>query len=404
MANSLLTISQITREALRLFVNENAFLKNINKQYDSSFAQDGAKIGSSLRVRLPNDYTVRTGAAISTQDTSEQYTTLTVSTQKGVDVKFSSAERALSLDDFSTRVLKPMMNNLAGNVAADVMTGAEGGVSNFVSKVDGSSNIVSPDASTWLTAGAYLDQASAPRGNRKIIIDPITQARTVSSLSGLFNPATKISSQFSSGEMGNALGFDWMMDQTVLTHTTGAYSTLGTVSGANQTGSSITTSSLAGPLKQGDIITFAGVYAVNRVTKQTTGRLAQFVVTADVATSATSIPIYPALTPPSGGNPVQYQTVTASPANSAAITVVSKASEVYRKNLAFIPEAVTMATADLDLPRGVHEAARESYGGISMRMVSAYDISSDNFLTRLDILYGYKWLRPEWACVVADVP
>jgi hypothetical protein len=398
MSNSLLTIDMITREAVRLWKNSNAFLQNIDRQYDDQFARGGSKIGTTLRIRLPNDFTVRTGAAASPQDTTEQKTTLTVATQKGVDVQFSSAERALSLDDYSKRILAPAINNLAGAVAADIISGSEA-IPNYVSKVDGNGKVTTPDASTWLTAGAYLDQMSAPRADRKVILDPLTQARTVSSLAGLFNPAAGISKQYATGQMTNALGFDWMMDQTVVKHTTGAYGTLATVNGGSQTGSTITVSALNGPLKKGDIISFSGVNSVNRITKVDTGQLAQFVVTADVAAAATSIPIYPALTP----GAVAYATCTASPANGAAITVVSKASEQYRKNFVFLPQAATMVTADLELPRGVHEAARATLDGTSMRMVTAYNVSTDQFITRLDILYGYQWVRPEWACVVPDV-
>lgn len=398
LSNTILTISQITREAIRLFRNSNAFLQNIDRQYESEFGNHGAKIGSQLRIRLPNDFVVRSGATASPQDTTEQQTTLTVATQKGVDVQFSSAERALSLDDFSKRILAPQVNNLAGAIASDIISGSEA-IPNLVSKVDGSGNLLTPDASTWLTAGAYLDLASAPRSDRKIMLDPLTQARTVASLAGLFNPASALSKQYASGTMMNALGFDWMADQTVIKHTTGAYGTLATVNGGSQTGSSITVSALNGPLKKGDVISFAGVNSVNRVTKQDNGVLAQFTVTADCATSATSIPIYPALTP---GN-VVYATCTASPANGAAITVATKASVVYRKNFAFLPQAATMVTADLELPKGVHEAAREQLDGVSMRMVSAYNVSTDQFITRLDVLYGYLWVRPEWACVVPDI-
>jgi len=402
MANSLLTISMITREAVRLWKNSNAFLKNIDTQYDDQYAKTGAKIGSALRIRLPNDFVVRTGAAASVQDTAEPSTTMTLATQKGVDVSYSSAERALSLDDYSKRILAPMINNLAGAVALDVMGGVEGGISNYVAAIDGSSNIIAPTVTTFLNAGAILDQMSCPRGNRKIILDPVTQAKTVSALSGLFNPTGTISKQFNSGEMGSALGFDWLMDPVIIKHTTANYSGTKTVNGAGQTGLTITVNAVTGGFAAGDIITFAGVNSVNRITKQDNGSLAQFVVTSTMASGGTSVSIYPAIVPPSGGNPVQYQTVTASPANSATITVVSKAAEVYRKNFAFAPEAVTMATADLDIPKGVHEASRVQLDGISMRSVSAYNIGTDQFITRLDILYGYKWVRPEWAVVIAD--
>lgn len=402
MANSLLTIDMINREAVRLFTNSNAVLMQVDRQYDDQFARTGAKIGSTLRIRLPNDYTVRTGQVASVQATNEVNTTLTLATQKGVDMSFTSADLALSLDDFSERILAPAVNNLAGAVASDVMSGVEG-FSNLVFK--GSTLTASPDASTWLQAGAQLDLLSAPRDRRKILLDPLTQARTVSSLSGLFNPQIKVSDQFTTGEMArNTLGFDWYMDQTVIKHTNGTFSAGGTVNGANQTGTSITVNAITGTLKKGDIVTFAGVDAVNRVTKQTTGQLAQFVVTSDVATGATSIPIYPALTPPSGGNSVQYQTVTASPANAAAMTLIGGASTTYRKNVVFRPEALTLATADLELPRkGVVEAAREQYDGISLRMISAYDVTNDAFITRLDILYGWATVRGEWGCAVGDI-
>jgi len=395
----------ITREAVRLWKNSNAFLQNIDMQYDDSFAKTGAKIGTALRIRLPNDYTVRTGAAASVQDTAETSTTLVLATQKGVDVSFSSLDRTMSLDDYSERVLAPAINNLAGAIAADVMSGTEGGVANLVSNLDGSGNIISPIAATYLNAGASLDTNSAPLGERKVVNDPFTQARVVATLSGLFNPVPDISRQYKTGMMQQALGFDWLMDQTVIKHTSGTF-TAGTVNGANQTGTTLLVNAITGSLAQGDIITLGsgttGVHQVNRITKTSTGNLRQFVLTAPAASGATSLSIYPAITPAVGGQTVQYQTVDQSPANSAAITLATPANVTYRKNIVYAPQAVTMATADLELPRGVHEAAREAFDGVSMRMVTAYNVSTDQFITRLDILYGYLYVRPEWACVITD--
>ena len=409
MSNSLLTINMITKEAVRLWKNSNEFLRNIDTQYDDSFAKSGAKIGTALRIRLPNDFTVTTGPAASVQDTAEQSTTLVLATQKHVDVSYSSVDRTMSLDDFSKRILAPMVNNLAGAVAADVMSGVDGGVANFTANLDPTGNVLNPTAQTWLNAGAILDLNSAPVRNRKIIMDPVTQARTVASLAGLFNPSSRIGEQYESGAMARALGFEWFMDQTVLKHTTAAYTGTGspatvctTVSGSNQTGLSITTAAIAGGLAVGDIVTFATSNAVNRITKQSTGQLRQFVVTANVAANGTSIPIYPALIPASGGAQVQYQTVDVSPTSGGNVNVVTLSGAIYRKNFAYVPEAVTLATADLELPRGVHEAAREQFDGVAMRMVSAYNIATDQFITRLDTLYGYLYVRPEWAVAVGD--
>ena len=405
MANTLLTINMITREAVRLWKNSNAFLQNVDMQYDDSFAVSGAKIGSSLRIRLPNDFTVATGPALDVQDTSEQQTTLVLATQKHVDVAFSLADRTLSLDDYSRRVLAPMVNNLAGAVAVDIMSGSEGGICNLVANQDVNFNILSPIQSTYLRAGATLRNNSSPVANWKIVNSPDTEASVVASLAGLLNPAPEISRQYVTGRMYDALGFIWMADQTVITHTDGALAQgSATVNGANQTGLSLTVNALAAGLNVGDIITIAGVHAVNRITKQSYGRLRQFVVTANVATGATSIPIYPAIIPAQAGVAVQYQTVDVSPANGAAVNPALSlpASTSYTKNFAYAPEAVTLATADLEMPRNVHEAAREEFDGVSMRMVTDYFIGTDQLITRLDVLYGYLWIRPEWACVVAD--
>lgn len=402
MANTLLTINMITREAVRLWKNSNAFIQNVDMQYDDSFAQTGAKIGTALRIRLPNDFTVRTGAAASVQDTSEQSTTMVLATQQGVDLSFSSVDRTMALDDFSKRILAPAINNLAGGVATTIMQGSEGGVSNYVANVDAGNNVLGPTAQTYLNANANLNRNSAPLGNRKVVNTPDTEAKIVGALAGLFNPQPELSRQYRTGTMQQALGFDWFMDQTTIAHTVGSYTGAATVNGAGQTGTSIVTSATAGTLNQGDFITFAGVNQVNRITKQSTGVLRQFAVTAAVPAGSTSVPIYPAMIPAVGGVAVQYQTVTASPANGAAMLLVPNASSTFRKNLAYAPEAITMATADLELPGGVHEAHREAYDGIAIRMITAYNITTDQFITRLDVLYGFLYVRPEWIVAVAD--
>jgi len=406
VANTLLTPSIITKETVRLFKNSNALLKMVDTQYDDQFANSGAKIGNTLRIRLPNDYAVRTGPTAVVQNTIETNTLLTIGSQIGVDISFSMADRTLTIDQYSSRYIRPAVNKLAGYMAADLMQVAET-TSNFVHNVDTGGNTIPPTANTWLRAGAVLDNYGAPRDQRNIVLSPFTQANTVSSLSGLFNSQAKISSQYTTGMMGmDVLGFDWAMDQTVIRHQTAAYGVLPTVNGAGQFGAAITVTALAGPLNKGDFVQFAGVYNVNRVTNASSGALAMFVVTAATPAGATSIPIYPALTPPTvvaGLTGSAYQTVTNSPANGAQVTSPVNAGELVTKNLAFRPEAFTLATADMELPRGVHEAHRENQDGISVRLVTAYNISTDQMVTRLDILYGWAAVRPEWAVIVGDV-
>ncbi len=347
MANEILTIDMITREAVMLWINSNAFLQNVDTQYDDSFAINGAKIGDSLRIRLPNDYIVSDGPALSVQDTEEQSTTLVLATQRHVDVAFNMKERTMQMDDYSKRVLQPMINNLAGNVASTIMQGSNGGICNFVANQDSEYNILSPIQSTYLNAGASLDMNSGPINDRKIVNSPVTEARVVASLSGLLNPGSEISRQYRSGRMYDALGFMWMKDQTTLSHTTGTLAQgSATVNGANQTGLVLAVDALAGSLNLGDIIEIDGVIQVNRITKDSTGNLRQFVVTQAAEVGATSINIYPALVPSVDGEAVQYQTVVESPADGAAVNPAQglAASTTYRKNFAYAPEAVTLAT------------------------------------------------------------
>ena len=408
MANTIITPTMVVRRAIQRFMNSNAFLLMVDRQWQDEFGGPtvaGQKPGSTINLRLPNEYVLRSGPTAVPQSTTEQVTPFTVATQVGVDIAFSYVERTMSMQDYDQRVIAPAVNTLVGGIAADIMKGAEA-IPNLVHNVDGSNNTISPTLTTWATAGALLDKLSTPRGQRRAVLDPITMARTVNSFSGLFNQQSKIGDQYETAMIKkDVLGMDWAQDPTVISHTTGAYGALGTVSGSGQSGSTITTSALAGPLKKGDVITFPGAFAVNRVTKISTGQLAQFVVTADVAGGATSIPIYPALIPPlAGPTMAPYQTVSASPTAGGTIVCLTNASETYRLNFIFHPLAVTLAIVPMEMPtRGVVESYRESQDGVSIRLITFYDGINDQSVTRLDVLYGYKWVRPEWACRIPDI-
>lgn len=407
MASSLLTINMVTAQAVMIFKNSNAFMQNIDTQYDSSFAVQGAKIGNALRIRLPTDYVVTDGPGLSAQDTVEQSVSLPLATQRHVDLTFSSAEETLSVDDYSERFLLPSMNNLAGNIASTIMAGSEGGVCNIVANVDASNNILTPQLGDVNNGRAVLADNSAPQLDRKFVLDPHTMSRLTSSLTGLLNPSSDISKQYRDGVVYQSVGFVWMEDQTAIKHVAGTF-TAGTVNGASQTGTTLTMNAITGTLNAGDIITIAGVNSVNRVTKQSNQTVRQFVVTANVLSGATSIPIYPAITPGGAGyvpttglGAVQYQTVDYSPANGAAISLFTNASATYRKNIQFAPQAITMVTADLVKPPNV-ECSRKEYDGVSMRVLRQYIPGTDQVVCRCDCLFGYVYVRPEWAVIVAD--
>ncbi len=392
--NNLLTVSMITRKAVMIFTNTNWLIKRINRQYDNQYANEGEKIGSVLRVRLPNDYVVSTGPAYQPQDTAETQILLTMATQNHVDVAFTSADLLLSLDDFADRILLPAMNNLAGEIAAALMTAVGEAACNLTANVDANNNVLAPTQQTFLRARAALYNNSAPQVKHDTILSPDSMADAVSGLVGLLNPKEAISRQYMEGTMYDALGSMWAEDQSIIAHTTGSF-TAGTVNGASQTGTVLTTNAITGTLNVGDIVTIAGANGVNYVQKRPTGKLRQFVITVAALSGATTLNIFPAIIPSAGGSFVQYQTVVNSPANGAAISLVLNPNITYTNNLRYAPEAITMATGDLPMPNDV-KTARHVYDNVSMRYVQQYIIGSDQSGRRLDTLWGALCIRPQW--------
>lgn len=402
MANTLLTISMITREALMLLENNLTFAKGCNREYESAFAKSGAKIGDTLNVRKPPKYTGRTGQAMQIEDATETSVPVQLTKQFGVDISFSSADLALSIDDFSRRFLSPAVSRIANEIDFDGLA-----LYKDVYNTVGTPATVPNALLTYLQAGQKLDEEAAPMDDmRYLCLNPRMQATIVDALKGLFQSSEKIASQYDRGRMGRAIGFEWKMDQNVRVHTVGALGGTPAVNGASQTGSSLVTnawtSAAATRLKRGDVFTIANVYAVNPQNGESTGSLRQFVVTADSASDASgnmTIPISPAIIAEGA-----FKTVNALPANGALLTVLGAASAVTPQGMAYHRDAFTLACADLPLPGGVDMAARVSDKqlGVSIRLVRQYSIATDQFPCRLDVLYGWKTLRPELACRVAS--
>ena len=396
--NTLLTISAITREALRVLENNLTFTKFVSRTYSDAFARGGAKIGSVLNIRKPPRYVGRSGRVCVVEDTVETSVPLALTTQFGVDLSFTSAELALSIDDFSDRFIKPAAAVIANKIDRDGLA-----LYAQVPNVVGAVGTVPNTLLTYLMAGVALDDNMAPRDNlRSVVINPLMQATIVDALKGLFHSSEEIEDQYEKGIMGLAGGFKWSMDQNIWTHTAGALGGAPIVAGGSQVGSTLLvsgfTASAAPRLKKGDMFTLAGVNAVNGQNRQSVGYLRTFTVTADVSSAAdgtASVPIYPPIVA-SGAS----QTVTASPAASTPLTMLYTAGQTSPQGLAFHRDAFTLATADLPLPDGVDRAARvsDSQLGISIRMVRDYTICDDTFVTRLDVLFGWGVLYNELAC------
>lgn len=399
MANSILTPTQVTREAVRILHQKLNFVGSVNRQYDDSFAKSGAKIGDSLKIRMPNQYTVRSGATLSTQDTAEASETLQVSTQKGVDVTFSSAELTLDLDNFASRILEPAMSVLAANIEADAM--------NMYKDVFQQVNNQGSSATfaKLMQARKQLNDSLAPTDdNRTICLNTQDNVDLVDALKGLFQDSSAIQKQYRDGLMGRTAGFNFYENTLLPRHTVGTKGGTPLVNGASQTGSTLVTDGWNASetvLKKGDVFTIAGVYSVHPETKQSTGALQQFVATADIVSDgagAASITISPAIVTTGA-----KQNVSGSPADNAAITVAGVASTAHGISLAFHRDAFAFATADLeDVSKYGAWGAREMFDGISIRIARQYAISSDTVPCRIDVIYGYKTIRPQLASRLAN--
>jgi len=423
MANTLLTISKITNEALMVLENELTFTSEVDRNYDDQFAVVGAKIGATVNVRRPGRFIGTTGPALNVEDLNETSVPVTLSTQFHVDTQFTTQDLALSLDMFSDRILKPAVAAIANKIDFDGTTTAALNTANIV----GTAGTPPTGLYTYLSAQAYLDSEGAPRdGRRSCIVEPFTSATIVDSLKGLFVPTAEISSQYTKGLMGrDSGGMNWKLDQNIISQTFGNFSaSTVTASVATTTATGFLNSGWASSstitltaantgtinLNAGDTFTIAGVYATNPQNRQPygTNKLRSFVVKSAVSVasgSSVSVTVSPAVI--YGG---QFQNVSI-PAPSGTAAVAFFASQynasgngvVSPQNIVMHRNAFTMAMADLELPEGVHFAGRASDKeiGLSMRVVRQYTINNDSIPTRVDVLYGWAPLYPELACRVA---
>ena len=399
MANSVLTTDEITREALRVLHQKLNFVGNIVRDYDDSFASSGAKIGNTLRVRAPIQYTSGSGATIATgttADTLENSITLTVNSQKWVPMRFTSNEMTMKIDEFSSRHVEPAMAVLAAKIEADALSLTKG-VYNMVAAG------TKVEFADIMSGRKALVDNLAPANDRVALLDTQANSDLVNELKGLFQDSEAIKKQYKEGMMGRTGSFDFYENTLLSAHTTGAegggavYDVNGNQSHTYTKINEATLAVVTGTktIKAGDTFTIANVYRVHPETKVSTGVLQKFVVRTDHGGGAGTLDISPGIviTGP-------YQNCSAQAATGAAITFDGAASTAYNQSLLFQKGFACFATADLILPKNVMQASRQVYDGISMRLVQDYDVVKDRIYTRLDVLYGYRMLRPQLACKV----
>lgn len=401
--NQYLTIGMVTRETLRVLENELEFTKLVNREYDDQFAKTGAKIGNVLNVRKPVRFVPTSGQGLQLQDLTETTVPLVLNKQYQRSFAVTSADLALNIDDFSKRFVRKAVISLANEIDYD-------GLGQYININNEVGTPGTPPATVdiYLNAQQILSDLACPLDERCIVISPRMNRAILNALTGFFNPQVKISEQYEKGLMTkDTLQADWWMDQNCRVQTVGPLGGAPTVSTtAGQTGSSVATISwtaaAAKRLSAGDVVTFAGCYAVNPQNRQTLSFLQQFVVTSDVSSDAggaATIPISPSIIT-SG----PFQNCSASPTASGAIVVQGAANTASQRGLLFHPDAFTFASADLPLYHGLDMGDRvtDEQLKISMRLIRQYDINTDRAPLRIDLLGGWATLYQELACRLAS--
>jgi hypothetical protein len=410
MANNILTPTMITREAVRILHQKLNFVGNVNKQYDDRFAQSGAKIGTTLNVRMPSKYEVRTGATLSAEDHVERSTPLVVSSQYGVDVNFTSVELTMELDDFSDRFLKPAMAQLAAKIEADALAVAYKRTFNYT-------NATTDGLLTYKRFqqnGRNITNELGDLSDRTAILTPDSIVEFNDAVKGLFQDDTAIARQYREGRMGRTGGFEVYENTLIPSHTTGTLAgspvTNGTALGStttdnewvSQTDLSVDGATSGTTLKAGDIITLDGVYEVHPETRLNTGKLRKFVVQSDVtlttAATAYTVTVKPGLITGSGNAFQNCVLSGVSDTDGLTVTLIGTTDTQFRQDLFFHKDAFLFATADLeDVSQYGAWGSRGVQDGISMRVARQYDINNDKIPCRIDVLWGFAELYPELA-------
>jgi hypothetical protein len=412
MSNTLITPSMIAKEALMVLKNNLPFTRSVYNDYTPEFSRtpNGWKVGQTVNVAVPPRYTIRSGANISLQNVVEPTKAIQLNNQVGVDMTFTSVELTQSLSRFSEYVVAPAVAAIANRVETDGLALARTRTFNQV----GTPGTTTSALADYLTAGAVLTNNGCPRDNmRYALMTPTQEAATVDASKGFFNSQTQIAKQYEAGSMYQFAGFKGDASQNLPTHQVGPLGGTPLVNGAGQgittgfaeTGTLVTdgwTAAAALRLRQGDVFTIAGVFAVNPQNRQSTGRLQQFVALSDTSSDASgnaTISIAPAII--SAG---QFQNVSNAPGDNQPLTVVGAANTSSPLGLVYHKNAFAFVSRPLEMPNGVDFAAVETDPdtGISIRVVRQYAIGTDTFPCRLDVLYGWRDLYPEWACRLAN--
>lgn len=366
MANTLLTMKNIAREALPILAN-NLLMPNLIHQ---DYSEDFVGQGDTIQIKKPPIFTASDfDSTITVQDAAFEGIDVTMDKLADVSVEITSKELALSMEDFVAQVMEPMAVALAEKINREGLELAKD-----VPYFTGTAGLTPDDLDDFSDIRKGLNNNGAPLTNRRAVWDVDADAN-FTQLASLVKVAESGSMQaLREGEVGRVFGMDNYYSQHIYEHTAGtaAGTTSPKVNGVVAAGAytmGIDAAAMTGSLNKGDLMTIAGN---------------TYVVTEDTAdASANAIAVvkfYPAA--PEGGI-----------ADNAAITFVATDSV---RNMGFHKNAFAFVTRALPLPSDA-QGYVVSFNGITLRVVRSYDISTKKEIMSMDVLYGFKTVYPELA-------
>ena len=397
MANTVLTHQMIARMAAQILEEEAPFIANINKGRQDEFGVDvqGFKKGDTVKIKIPTAGRVFDGAVFAAggaaADVIEESVNLTLDTQKHIALQFGAKEKMLDISDFKERILRPQMQTLSSVIEADLIARAVATVPNQVAMTLAGAN---PSQALAL-ARAKMNRYLTPAGDRSTVLSSDANVALSGEVSRLYNPTQVSSKAYLQGYVASAFGSDLYEHQSIPVFSNGTATGL-KISAAAQSGKSVTmTATSTGTVTKGTVLTIAGVNAVHPLTGQDLGVLQQFVVTETVTvTTGTAVKIFPAI-----NNVAPNKTTSASPANAAAVDIVSVNGF---QNLEFHKDAFTAAFAPLPVIASCEGYTARLPSGISVRVMTFGDGNNDIERTRIDVLYAFQAVRPLHACRITQ--
>lgn len=417
MSNTILTVQEITREAMKVLHSNCPVTRTLNHDYEKfgkGVGYDGQKIGPTLYIRDPIETTVGTTWNVNPQDTTETKHTLTVNVVRNVPMKFEESEMALSIDDFSARYIDPSAKRLAATVEAYNIDYMLDHIANITAVT---SFAVPTTVDQYLDMRAKMVQSLCPvEDGVNLMVNPLAMRKIVNGLGGQYNPTGNISEMFRKGQMAEAAGFSWFEGQLIPGVTIGSQANsdtpvVGTWDSTDPDALPYSSATSAGTAVVGQPFCIQGVYEINAETKTSTGQLKQFIITAANTASggAGTFAIYPDIILSGARQTCYYDGTDISgqsiywQALDGTTAVSTTASATYKQNFAWHKDSFAFASAPLSMPKGVDQCYNVTVDNFNLRLLRDYDSTNARYISRLDIFFGIAYLRPEWACKMYTV-